>query len=82
MRMGTRAAAWQEPQRARGRRPADAAFANVVSLVPDAEAKSHSVNVGWNLTLLEWKRAFFFANYTWSKSDTNTTGASRAGQRR
>ena len=57
-----------------GARP-DAAFANVVSLVPDAEAKSHSVNVGWNLTLLEWKRAFFFANYTWSKSDTNTTGA-------
>jgi len=57
-----------------GIRP-DAAFANVVSLVPDAEARSHAINVGWNLTLLEWKRAFFFANYTWSKSDTNTTGA-------
>ena len=57
-----------------GARP-DAAFANVVSLVPDAEARTHSVNVGWNLTLLQWKRAFFFANYAWSKSDTNTTGA-------
>jgi hypothetical protein len=57
-----------------GVRP-DAAFANVISLVPDAEARTHAVNVGWNLTLLQWKRAFFFANYTWSKSDTNTTGA-------
>lgn len=57
-----------------GVRP-DALFANVVSLVPDAEAKTHSVNVGWNLTMFEWKRSFFFANYTWSKSDTNTTGA-------
>ena len=57
-----------------GVRP-DPAFANVVSLVPDAEARSHSVNVGWNLTLPQWKRAFFFANYTWSKNDTNTTGA-------
>lgn len=57
-----------------GVRP-DAAFANIVSLVSDAEAKSHSVNVGWSLTKFEWKRSFFFANYTWSKSDTNTTGA-------
>ena len=57
-----------------GTRP-DATFTNIVSLVPDAEAKSHSVNVGWKLTLPQWKRAFFFANYTWSRSDTNTTGA-------
>ena len=57
-----------------GVRP-DASLANVVSLVPDAESRTHSVNVGWNLTLLEWKRAFFFANYTWSKSNTNSTGA-------
>ena len=57
-----------------GVRP-DSAFANVVSLVPDAETKSHAINVGWNLTLMEWKRAFFFANYTWAKNDTNTTGA-------
>lgn len=57
-----------------GVRP-DPSFANVVSLVPDAETKSHAVNVGWNLTMFEWKRSFFFANYTWAKSDTNTTGA-------
>lgn len=57
-----------------GVRP-DPNFANILSLVSDAEAKTHSVNVGWNLTKLEWKRSFFFVNYTWSKSDTNTTGA-------
>lgn len=57
-----------------GARP-DPNFANILSLVSDAEAKTHSVNVGWNLTKLEWKRSFFFVNYTWSKSDTNTTGA-------
>ena len=50
-------------------------FANILALVSDAEAKTHSINVGWNLTKLEWKRSFFFVNYTWSKSDTNTTGA-------
>jgi hypothetical protein len=57
-----------------GVRP-DAQFANVLSMVSDAEQKTHSVNIGWNLTKLEWKRSFFFVNYTWSKSDTNTTGA-------
>jgi hypothetical protein len=57
-----------------GVRP-DASLSNVVALVPDAESRSKAINVGWNLTLLEWKRAFFFANYTWSKSETNTTGA-------
>jgi hypothetical protein len=57
-----------------GVRP-DPLFANVLALVSDAEAKTHSINVGWNLTKLEWKRSFFFVNYTWSKSDTNTTGA-------
>jgi hypothetical protein len=57
-----------------GVRP-DAEFANVLSMVSDAETKTHAVNIGWNLTKLEWKRSFFFVNYTWSKSDTNTTGA-------
>jgi hypothetical protein len=57
-----------------GVRP-DAAFANIVALAADAETKSHSINVGWNLSLPQWKRAFFFANYTWAKSHSNTTGA-------
>jgi hypothetical protein len=51
------------------------AFANILSLVSDAESTTDSVNVGWNLTKLEWKQAFFFVNYTWTNARTNTTGA-------
>jgi hypothetical protein len=69
--------------RLRGRNlnaPVDAArpnagFANIVALVSDAEAKTQMVNVNLNVTKLNWKRFFFFANYTWTKSDTNTSGA-------
>jgi hypothetical protein len=57
-----------------GARP-DSAFANVVSLVSDAEATSHQVNLGWSLTRIDWRRSFFFLNYTWTKDETNTTGA-------
>lgn len=57
-----------------GVRP-DPRFANVVELVSDAADRLHSVNVGWNLTKLEWKRSFFTANYTWTSSESNTTGA-------
>lgn len=57
-----------------GVRP-DPAFANVVSLAQDAETKSHSLNVGLNYTKFQWHRFFFFANYTWMKSETNSTGA-------
>lgn len=57
-----------------GVRP-DAEFANVLSLVSDAEARSQSLNVGFNWTRLNWKQFFFFANYTLAKSETNTTGA-------
>jgi len=57
-----------------GVRP-DPTFANVVELVSDAESKLHSVNVGWNYMKLNWKRAFFSANYTWTDSKGNGTGA-------
>lgn len=57
-----------------GVRP-DPTFANVVQLVSDAESTFHSVNVGWNLTQPDWKRSFFALNYTWTDSQTNTTGA-------
>jgi hypothetical protein len=57
-----------------GVRP-DPAFANVLSIVPDAETRSESLNLGWNLTKLDWKQSFFFVNYTWSRSTSNTTGA-------
>jgi hypothetical protein len=50
-------------------------FANILTLVADAESRTESVNVGWNLTKLDWKQSFFFVNYTWTRSDTNTTGA-------
>jgi hypothetical protein len=57
-----------------GVRP-EADFANVVELVSDAESKLHSLNLGWNYMKLSWKRAFFSANYTWTDSKSNTTGA-------
>ena len=51
------------------------AFANILSLVSDAESTTDSINVGWNLTKLDWKQSFFFVNYTWTRARTNTTGA-------
>ncbi len=50
-------------------------FANILTLVADAESRTESFNVGWNLTKLDWKQSFFFVNYTWTKAETNTTGA-------
>ena len=57
-----------------GVRP-DSGFANVIQLVSDAESKLHSVNVGWSFVKLTWKRAFFSANYTWTRSTSSSTGA-------
>jgi hypothetical protein len=57
-----------------GVRP-DAEFANVLELVSDAELKTHTVNVGWNISRFNWHRTFAFLNYTWSKANTNTAGA-------
>jgi hypothetical protein len=51
------------------------AFANILTLVSDAESRTESVNIGWNLTRLDWKQSFFFVNYTWTRAETNTTGA-------
>ncbi len=50
-------------------------FANILTLVSDAESRTDSVNLGWNYTRLDWKRSFFFVNYTLARSETNTTGA-------
>jgi len=57
-----------------GVRP-NAEFANILTLVSDAESQTNSLNLGWNYTRLDWKRAFFFVNYTLGTSNTNTTGA-------
>jgi len=57
-----------------GVRP-DPNFANVVELVSDAGSSQHALNLGWNLTKMNWRRLFLFANYTLSTSRTNTAGA-------
>ena len=57
-----------------GVRP-DPSFANEVALVADAASRSRSFGVMFNVVRMDWHRTFFAANYTWSRSDTNTTGA-------
>jgi len=57
-----------------GARP-DPAFANQVELVSDAASRSQAVSMFYNLVRMDKKRMFLMFNYTWSKSDTNTTGA-------
>jgi len=57
-----------------GVRP-DPSFANVIEVVGDAEARTHSFGVNASLIMLNWRQTFFAVNYTYSKSETNTTGA-------
>ena len=57
-----------------GVRP-DPAFSNVVEVQADAASRAHSVNVGANMILLNWHRTFFAANYAYTRSDSNATGA-------
>lgn len=56
-----------------GVRP-DPALANRVELVSDASSRSQSLSLFFNIVRLDLKRTFFTANYTWSRTDTNTTG--------
>ncbi len=57
-----------------GVRP-DTSFANVVDVVGDGGTRSHSVNVGANFLKLDWKRTILFVNYTYTKAESNSTGA-------
>jgi hypothetical protein len=57
-----------------GTRP-DPQFANLVELISDAGARSHSVTLGWNFTRADWRRLIVLASHTWTRSETNTTGA-------
>jgi len=57
-----------------GVRP-DPSFANIVQAESDAASRTHTVNVGANLMAINWHRTFFAANYSFSKSESNTTGA-------
>jgi hypothetical protein len=57
-----------------GVRP-DPAFSNIVEVQSDASSRAHSVNVGTSLFLLNWHRTLFAANYTFTSSRNNATGA-------
>jgi hypothetical protein len=56
-----------------GVRP-DPAFSNVVDVESDAGSRAHSLNVGANMLLMNWHRTIFAANYTLTKSQSNTSG--------
>ena len=51
------------------------ALANDVALAADAASSAQSLNLMFSIVRMDWKRTFVTLNYTWSKSDTNTTGA-------
>jgi hypothetical protein len=57
-----------------GVRP-DPSFGNVVDVVSDAASRVHSLNVGASLIMPTRRRTLIAANYTLSRSRTNTTGA-------
>jgi hypothetical protein len=62
------------PVGAGGVRP-DPTFANVVEVVGDAASRTDSVNVGTNVILPTWHRLLVAANYNYTRSESNTTGA-------
>lgn len=56
-----------------GVRP-DPALANVVEVETDAGSRTHSLNIGANILLLNWHRTLFAANYSLTSSQSNTSG--------
>ncbi|MBI1875727.1 MAG: hypothetical protein HYS05_17815, partial [Acidobacteria bacterium] len=56
-----------------GVRP-DPRFANIVQLASDAALRQQSLNVGWNLNLINRRRTLVFVNYTLASAETNTAG--------
>jgi len=57
-----------------GVRP-DPAFSNIVDVVSDGGSRAHSLNVSASMILPNWHRTIVFANYTFMKSQSNTSGA-------
>ena len=57
-----------------GIRP-DPRFSNVIEAQADAASRTHSLNVGANLLLLNWRRTIVSGNYTLAQSEGNSTGA-------
>jgi len=53
----------------------DPAFANQVELASDAASRSQAASIYYSLVRMDKKRMFLMLNYTWSRSETNTTGA-------
>jgi hypothetical protein len=49
-------------------------LANDVALASDAASQAQSVSAMFSVVRMDWKRTFFNVNYTWGRSDTNTTG--------
>ncbi|HYN10382.1 MAG TPA: carboxypeptidase regulatory-like domain-containing protein [Vicinamibacterales bacterium] len=57
-----------------GARP-DPRFSNIVEVQSDAGSRTHALNIGASLMMLNWRQTFFHANYTLGSTKTNTTGA-------
>jgi len=53
---------------------ADPSFANVVEARSDAASRLHGVNVSASMFLINWHRTLFAANYSFTRSETNTVG--------
>jgi hypothetical protein len=50
------------------------ALANDVALAADAASRAQTLSVMFSVVRMDWKRTFFNVNYTWGRSETNTTG--------
>jgi hypothetical protein len=57
-----------------GVRP-DPRFSNVVEVVNDAGSRTHMIGGTLSFIKLNWKQTILMGNYTFSKTETNTTGA-------
>ncbi len=57
-----------------GIRP-DPAFSHIVEVESDAASRTHSLNVGATMVLLNWHRTLLAANYSLTSSESNTSGA-------
>jgi hypothetical protein len=56
-----------------GLRP-DPSFSNVVEVVNDAGSRTHQVGATLSFLKLNWKQTILMSNYTWTSTETNTTG--------
>src|SRR6185503_2828493 len=52
----------------------DSRFSNVIEVVNDAGSRTHMVGGTLSFIKLNWKQTILMGNYTWSKTETNTTG--------